>query len=171
MLDSIRRIMVPTDFSEHSETALRAAAKLAARDDASIQLFHSLVPPSFYNDSNFDLPESVWEEIRKGTREGMYDSQLMLEEAGVSEIDLIVEEGRHPADAIARSAKELDSDLVVMATHGRRGLRHLFLGSVTERTMRASPVPVLAIKNNGISEVPLMPLFLIARTTASAKSR
>jgi len=160
MLDSIRRIMVPTDFSELSGAALRTAAKLAAQDDASIQLFHSLVPPSLYDDSNLNLPESVWEEIRKGTRERMYDSQLMFEEAGVSEIDLIVEEGRDPADAIARSAKGLDSDLVVMATHGRRGLRHLLLGSVTERTMRASPVPVLAIKNNGIDEVPLRRILL-----------
>lgn len=160
MLDSIRRIVVPTDFSELSEAALRAAAMLAERDDASIYLLHSIRLPFLHADYDINVPEAVWEGIRKGTRERMYDSQLILEEAGVSEIDLIVSESGDPTRTIVESVKEVDADLIVMACHGRRGLAHAFLGSVTERTMRASPVPVLAVKKQGIRDVSLSRILL-----------
>jgi len=160
MLDPIRKIIVPTDFSELSEVALRTAAEFAVQDDASIHLLHSIRLPFLHTNYDINVPEAVWEGIRKGTRERMYDSQLLLEEAGVSEVGLVVSESRQPAEAIAQSAKELDADLVVMATHGRRGLKHAVLASVTERTIRTSPIPVLAVKGGGIGELPIRRLLV-----------
>lgn len=160
MLESIRKIIVPTDFSELSEAATRSAATLALQDDASVHLLHSIRVPFLHTNYEVNVPDAVWEGIRKGTRERMVESQMMLEEAGVSEVGLIVSESRQPAEAIAQSAREIDADLVVMATHGRQGMKHAFLGSVTERTIRSSPIPVLAIKDNGIMKTPLRRILL-----------
>lgn len=160
MLESIRKIIVPTEFSELSETALRSAAKLASDEDASIHLLHSIRLPFLHTNYDVNVPEAVWEGIRKGTRERMSESKKLLEEAGVSEVGIIVSESRQPAEAISQSVRELGADLVVMASHGRRGLKHAFLGSVTERTIRSSPVPVLAVKGEGITQVPLRRILL-----------
>lgn len=160
MLESIRKIIVPTDFSELSNAALHSAARLARQDDASVHLLHSIRLPFLHTNYDVNVPEAVWEGIRKGTRESMYESQLLLEEAGVSEVDLIVSESRQPAEAVSQASRELSADLVVMASHGRRGIAHAFLGSVTERTIRTSPIPVLAVKEKAIAEIPLARILL-----------
>jgi nucleotide-binding universal stress UspA family protein len=160
MLESIRKMIVPTDFSSCSQAALETAARLAEKDDATIHLLHSIRLPLVHTTYDVNVPESVWEKIRKGTRERMYDSQLFLEEAGVSQVELIVSEYRQPEEAVEHAAKELAADLVVMATHGRRGLQHAFLGSVCERTIRTSPIPVLAVKTDHVPKVPLERILL-----------
>jgi nucleotide-binding universal stress UspA family protein len=52
----------------------------------------------------------------------------------------------HPADAIVRTAEELDVDLIIMATHGRTGVAHMVLGSVAEKVVRHAPCPVLTVR-------------------------
>ncbi len=152
MLEQIRTIITPTDFSELSEAAVRTSAALARRDDATIHLLHSIRLPFFHTNYDANVPQAIWEGIRKGTRERMAETQRSLELAGLSKIGQIVSESQQPAEAIAKSAQELDADLIVMATHGRRGYKHAFLGSVTERTIRTSPVPVLAVKDDSLIE-------------------
>jgi len=78
-----------------------------------------------------------------------------LLEAGITEVEQIVSESLKPAEAITKYAEELDADLVVMATHGRAGLKHSFIGSITERTLRTASVPVLAIKDSGTEPLPI----------------
>jgi nucleotide-binding universal stress UspA family protein len=160
MLECIRKILVPTDFSELSKDALRTAAEFARRDDASVHLLHSIRLPFLHTSYDVNVPEAVWEGLRKGTRERMAESQIWLEKNGISEVGTIVSEADQPAEAIRRSVQELDIDLVVMATHGRRGFKHAVVGSVTERTLRTSPVPVLAVKNGGITKLPLRRILL-----------
>lgn len=152
MLDTIRRIIVPIDFSTLSGPTVESAAFMALPDDAIVHLLHVVHLPFFLTAYDLNVPESVWEEMRKETRERMYESSLTLEEAGLSEVDLIVRESTQPAEAIAEAVRELGADLVVMATHGRRGLKHAFLGSVTEKTIRTSPCPVLAVKGDGLAK-------------------
>lgn len=154
MLESIRKIIVPTDFSDQSEVALRTAAVLAQRNDASVHLLHAIRLPLFHTSHDVNVPQTIWEGLRKAARERMYESQYLLEEAGVSEVELIVSDAHQPAETIEASAREIDADLVVMATHGRRGIAHAFLGSVTERTIRSAPCPVLTVKNTGVHEMP-----------------
>ncbi len=154
-MEFIRRIIVPTDFSDLSQAALRTAAKLAREDDASIHLLNSIRFPLRRTGSGLNIPDAIWQTLRRATQEKMYESQLLLEELGVSEIELVVSDASHPAEAIVDLAAEIDADLVVMATHGRRGLKHAFVGSGTARTIRASPIPVLAVKGSGIEQWPL----------------
>lgn len=160
MLEAIRKIVVPTDFSELSEAALRTAAAFARKDDASIHLLHSIRLPFLHTSYDINVPHAVWEGLRKGAHERMYESQLWLEEAGISEVEVIVSDANQPAETIARCVDEINADLVVMATHGRRSIGHAFLGSVTEKTIRTCPVPVLAVKGKGVTEMPLRRILL-----------
>jgi nucleotide-binding universal stress UspA family protein len=75
-----------------------------------------------------------------------------LAAAGVSRIERLISENLQPAEFIAQHVRALEADLVVMATHGRRGLAHAFLGSVAEETLRTCPAPVVAIKGQGIAD-------------------
>ena len=159
-LEAIRTILVPTDFSAASQAALETAVALARRDDAAIHLLHSIRLPVLHTNYDINVPRAVWEGLRKGTRERMQESERWLEEAGVSEVGSIVSDAQQPAEVIERSARELDADLVVMATHGRRGLRHALLGSVTERTIRSAPIPVLAVKETAIEPGPLQRILV-----------
>ena len=154
MLESIRTIIVPTDFSPLCEPALRSAADLARREGAAIHLLHAVRLPLFHTPYDVNVPRSVWEELGRNARERMYESQLWLEEAGVEEVGLIVSDANLPAETIRRSAIELEADLIVMATHGRRGVKHALLGSITERALRAAPVPVLAVRSEPLRVPP-----------------
>lgn len=101
------------------------------------------------------MPRAIWEGLRKGTRERLRESERWLVEAGISRVGSIVSDAQQPSEIIEQSARELGADLVVMSTHGRRGLRHALLGSVTERTIRSSSIPVLAVKQEAIEPMPL----------------
>lgn len=152
---AIRKIIVPTDFSDLSEIAARSAAALAAPEAASIHLLHVIRLPFLHTTYDLNVPEAVWEGLRKGTHERLAETRVKLEGLGVNDVHQIVSESLQPAEAIAHSVRELDADLVVMATHGRRALKHALVGSVTERTLRTSPVPVLAVKEQDFGESPI----------------
>ena len=160
MLNSIRKIIVPTDFSDLSAVAARSAASLAMPSAASIHLLHVIRLPFLHSTYDLNVPEAVWESLRKGMHERMDETRLELEGLGVTDVHQIVSESLPPADAIAQSARQIEADLVVMATHGRQGLKHTFLGSVTERTVRTCPVPVLTVKGAGFSESPVRRILL-----------
>jgi nucleotide-binding universal stress UspA family protein len=157
---AIRKIIVPTDFSDLSEIAARSAASLATPEAASIHLLHVIRLPFLHTTYDLNVPEAVWEGLRKGTHERLAETRLILEGLGVTDVHQIVSESLQPAEAIAQSVKKLDADLVVMATHGRQGLKHALLGSVTERTLRTSPVPVLAVKGQDFGRSPIQRILL-----------
>ncbi len=149
MLETIRRIILPTDFSDLSEIAMRSAIAFGRRDSASIHLLHVIRLPFLHTNYDVNVPEAIWEGIRKGTQARMKIARRELEAAGVANVEQIVSESRQPAEAIHKLVDEIDADLVIMATHGRAGLKHSFIGSITERTLRTSLVPVLGVKDNG----------------------
>jgi nucleotide-binding universal stress UspA family protein len=169
MLESIGRIIVPTDFSDLSEIALRSAATLGKPDDASVYLLHVIRLPFLHTNYDVNIPEAIWENIRRGTQEHMAASRRVLEEAGVAEVNEVVSEALQPAEAVAKFAEELSADMVVMATHGRSGLRHSLVGSVTERTLRISPVPVLAVKGNRLEAGPVRRILLATDFSQQSK--
>lgn len=139
------KILCPVDFDPNSADALAHAAALAANSGGTIYLLH-VVQISLL--------------AAQGAAEGFagknfYDSQIdaaraRLEQcaqsipAGVQR-ELAVETGE-PGNLIIAAGQRLGADLVVMATHGRRGLKHLVLGSVAERIVRESTVPVLTVR-------------------------
>jgi nucleotide-binding universal stress UspA family protein len=155
ILNPIKNIIVPTDFSEVSDIAERSAVALATQDGAAIHLLHVIRLPFFHTTYDLNVPEAIWEGLRRDADQQMEEARMKLEKCGAVDVRELVSESLQPAEAIAKSARELDADLVVMATHGHQGIKHAMIGSVTERTARTCPVPVLSVKGYGITEAPI----------------
>jgi nucleotide-binding universal stress UspA family protein len=144
----IHTILVPVDYSEHSKRALLYAAALAEKFGASLDVVHVWDRPSYVPEGlTVGPPEtarSLADMIRENAEREMQD---FLREANVPvsvRCDHRLVSG-DPAHAIVDSIATSRPDLVVVGTHGRTGVRHLLLGSVAEKLVRLSPVPVLTI--------------------------
>jgi nucleotide-binding universal stress UspA family protein len=144
----IKSILAPTDFSPHSELAVRYASEFAERLDAELHLLHVLseilpagpdpllmpVMPAEYYKENEDrarqkldiVPDSSWGRPTAVVRAVRWGS---------------------PVDCIVSYALDHRIDMIVIATHGRTGLSHVLLGSVAERIVREAPCPVLTIRD------------------------
>ena len=145
---AIQRILVPTDFSETADAALDYAALLAERFGATLQLLH-VVPDPFLTEGL--TSEAYIAEAPTVRTALLQDAQARLAHralpAGVQKVpierDVLFGQG---AGTIADFAAVRGMDLIVMGTHGRTGLAHLFLGSVAERLVRTAPCPVLTVR-------------------------
>ena len=135
----IKKILAPTDFSEYSKLALRYAAAMAKSFRATLYVVHvkEELPYQGGVEGYLDLETTEKTDLMKITSE--LRSQAV-------EVEPVFLEGR-PYIQIIEKAKSLDVDLIVLATHGRRGLSHLVFGSVAEKVVRLAPCPVLTIKN------------------------
>lgn len=146
MLD-IHRLLVPTDFSPHSDRALEYAANLAGLVGAKeIHVLHVLeVPPTPVPMAGAIGADTG--QIERTMRDSAVKA-LNERRARIESVDLRVETllmSGSPAASIAEVAKSEGSDLIVMGSHGRRGLAHVLFGSVAERTMTRAPCPVLVV--------------------------
>jgi nucleotide-binding universal stress UspA family protein len=143
-----KQLLVPVDGSEPAMLGLAEAIKIAKSDGAKLHLVHvvdEVVPfgvdiPGSYVDQFIDALQARGKEIL-GKAE-----RMVLEHALKSESVLLETVGGRAADLIVEHAKQCKADLIVMGTHGRRGLRRLALGSDAELVVRASPVPVLVVR-------------------------
>ncbi|MBV8774867.1 MAG: universal stress protein [Deltaproteobacteria bacterium] len=139
------KILCPIAFDDNSADALAHAVSLAANSGAIVYLLHVL---------------QINPVTAQGAMEGpagqeLYDAQVEAARAQLDELaatipagigrELAVEIGE-PGSLIVAAQQQLGVDLVVMATHGRRGLKHLILGSVAERVLRESNAPVLTLR-------------------------
>lgn len=134
-------ILVPTDGSAAAETATETALALAERFDASLHAINVVELDRFPDDVESEAAEGL---AQRG-EETMATLGDRAADAGVSATTRVVETADPTHQAIIDYAIDHDADLVVMGTHGRTGLNRLVLGSVTERTLRTSPVPVLTV--------------------------
>ena len=143
-MPAIQRILCPVDFSETSERAAQYAVGLARQLGAGIHFVHAWQMPVYaFPDGAVILGPDVVAQIT-----GELQRSLDALVARHREPELAIE--GHLAQGLAdreitRLAQELDAQLIVMGTHGRTGLPHLFLGSVAERVVRTSSVPVLTV--------------------------
>jgi nucleotide-binding universal stress UspA family protein len=139
-----RRILVPHDFSEAATHAFRVAVQLAKRHRGRLTVLH-VVPP--YQPMTYVPEVSVWipdADIVKGTRRSLVDVvRRGLRGRGAPRARVDVQLG-DPAAKIVAAAKA--ADCIVMSTEGRTGLAHLLIGSVAEKVVRHSPVPVLTVR-------------------------
>lgn len=141
---SLDRILVPIDFSDCSLDALEYAVQVARRSGASIRLLHVLEPVSYGLDFSL-LHVAKRDKMREVIRERLSDLAKALVEAQVrTDVEL---HGGLPPDSILERAKTLQADLIVMGTHGRRGLSHTISGSVAEAVLRKSSCPVLTVRS------------------------
>jgi len=140
-----KTILVATDFSEHADQALEYAAGLAAKLGASLHLVHATAIPGFgAHDIGLAYTQMAIDEMTKAARDTL-DAQAARYRDRVSIESSRVELG-DARDVIERVAEQIDADLIVMGTHGRRGLRRMLLGSVAESVVRSAPCPVLTIR-------------------------
>jgi nucleotide-binding universal stress UspA family protein len=143
----MKRILVPTDFSEHSEDALKAAAQIAKKNKSEIYLLHMLELPGQMSDAitgGRTIPE-VMLFVKKAnqTFENLRERPY-LDGVPVSETVLL----EKASDGILNFSKQNNIDLIIMGSHGMSGLEKLHIGSNTEKVVRHSEIPVLVIKKD-----------------------
>jgi len=141
-----KNILVPVDFSAPSNAALRLASGLAARFQSSVTLLHvhELLPYGLPSDYEMYAP-GLRQRVAAQIEEELVAARRRAEAAGAVNIETQAIEG-YPAADIAKVAARGGFDLIVMGTHGRRGIQHALLGSVAERVVRTAPCPVLTVR-------------------------
>ncbi len=145
---ALKRILVPTDFSDCSKHAQRYACAFADQFDAELHLVHVLQEVIWFAPEMGSATPSLGnyqQELRDSAEQSLV-KVLDPEWAAEKSVVRSIREGT-PFVEIIRYAKEHDIDLIVMATHGRTGLSHILLGSVAERVVRKAPCPVLTVRH------------------------
>lgn len=141
----MKRILVPTDFSDHAVHALKVAAQIARDNDGEIYLLHMLELPNQAGDaigSGTDIPEIMF--FMEKARELFEDIKNEPYLQGIEVTELIHFE--RAFDGIIKISKKNNVDLIVMGSHGASGFKEMFIGSNTEKVVRTSDIPVLVIK-------------------------
>jgi nucleotide-binding universal stress UspA family protein len=132
-----RKILCPVDFDQNSLLALRLASELAQERKATLHLLHVVaMPPG----PEVALPFGRMEATARTKVERL--ARQRIEGKARYEVDIMMGD---PGVEVLQAAKRWGANLIVMATHGRKGLRHLVLGSVAERVVREASCPVLTV--------------------------
>ena len=142
---TLRKILVPTDFSPGSAAALELATTIAKQFNAEIVLMHVLqsVPVYVSVPSLVPLPTEWVAAVHQQA-----ESELATAARHVSGVKITTElrDGGSTHVTLTAAAVECKADLIVIGTHGRTGLQHVMLGSVAERVVRHATVPVLTVR-------------------------
>lgn len=149
-MDPINKILVPVDFSPGSKSALEHALFLGHRFGAAVHVLHAWDIPGYVRpdltvwdgDASSSLAEHARREAEQNMSEFLADAELP--EQPVQVTSEIVSGTAYAA--ILQAIEQGGYDLVVMGTHGRTGLSHLMMGSVAEKVVRRSPVPVMTVR-------------------------
>ncbi len=153
----IKKILVPTDFSDNSAHAYLPAQQLASKFNAKIDFIHVVPTLRYFNESisNLGLPFSMEKDIYPKVQEdslaklnSLMEEHIQKENRG----EAIVRIAPKPSRAIVENAQQGHYDLILMATHGKHET-DLLRGTITEKVIRYSPVPVLATDKNGIESI------------------
>ncbi|MFO1486526.1 MAG: universal stress protein [Verrucomicrobiaceae bacterium] len=136
-----KKIVVPTDFSDHSNLALKAAASLGHRTGASVLLLH-VTEPAY---EGLRIQTEELHECMTRAAEGQLEKLAGEHFPGSPHVSFVVKEGR-PADVICKTAAEVQADAIIIPTHGHSGLANVLLGSVTEKVVRHAPCSVLVVR-------------------------
>lgn len=146
----LNSILVPLDFSDFSKQAFQYALALAEKFDANIELLNvlidmeALVPePGMLISTSDQFMQDQKESAQKTMQEWIHEFSAQKYNI---ECKTII---GTPFLEIIRQAKESDTDLIIIGTHGRTGLQHVLMGSVAEKVVRKSPCPVLTVRIKG----------------------
>ena len=151
--NTIKKILVPVDFSEGAKPALALAASMARTFRASIDLLHVWQPPPLIPfpvvivpSSSESTPVNMEELARTTAGAQMKELVAQLRDQGIAEVHSRVGVGS-PAHEIVELAELGHFDLIIMGTHGRTGVVHAMLGSVAEKVVRRAKCPVLTVRS------------------------
>jgi nucleotide-binding universal stress UspA family protein len=149
-MTELRRILVPTDFTETSDRALDWAMGIAARVGASLTVMHSYeIPIVGFPDGAIVATPEIATRIADASRAALESTVEQRRGRGVP-VDSVLREGV-AWEEINAVADAIDADLVVIGTHGRRGLARALLGSVAENVIRTAHRPIVTIRGQNVS--------------------
>lgn len=148
-----QQVLVAVDGSPTSNRGLKSAIGLASDQHASLTVLHviddtagvSYVGDMGYIPANF--VDTLLEDLRKNGRRILAKAEAAARDGGVEAKTVLVEtKGRTVADTIVNQARKLRADVIVLGTHGRRGLRRVLMGSDAEAVLREARMPVLLVR-------------------------
>lgn len=150
MIQNVKKILAPIDFSEHSMEAMRGAMELAKDVGAEVHLMHVIAPHLHF----IPLPLATSaEQSRELVREAAMIEQAEEELARIKKDDFANSNKvftfavvGHPVEKLIDYAKEQAIDLILLSTHGRSGAQHMVIGSVAEKVVRNAPCSVLIFR-------------------------
>jgi len=144
-----KRILIPVDGSQTSTAALVAALQMARETSASVRLVHAVNEMAYlggidpYGTYSADLAGMM----REGGAKVLTDAMAIAQSAGVEVSQVLLDEpGKRLGEVVAEAARLWNADLIVVGSHGRRGLGRVLLGSGAEQILRQAEVPVLVIR-------------------------
>jgi nucleotide-binding universal stress UspA family protein len=144
------KILVPVDGSDTSTAGLTEAIKIAKAQGSQLRLVH--IVNEFILDYTYSpgiYANNLIESLRKAGQETLDNTKALTQRSGITPECVLIESiGGAAADLILAQAQEWHADLIVMGTHGRRGLARLALGSDAEQVVRAATVPVMLVRGS-----------------------
>ena len=149
-----KKVLFCTDFSENSDYAFEFAYGIAKRDEGLLYVLHVLPdnPHQAYAERYIDKEDL--EKIRKSIGEDLYNKyrEHYIEKIeNEIKFEIVTKTGRGDKE-ILKFAKKENVDIIVMGTHGKTGIEHVFFGSIAEKVLRHSPFPVFIIPDRKKSE-------------------
>lgn len=144
---SYKRILIPIDGSPTSNKALVAALELGRENGARVRVMHALDELALV--SGFEYSGELMKAAREQGQKALDDALAIVRYSGVEgDTHLMETPGKRLGEAVAEESSAWDADLVVVGTHGRRGLSRVLLGSGAESVLRLATVPVLVIRGD-----------------------
>ena len=144
-----QKILVPVDGSPTSLAGLQEAIALARVMGSTIKVLHVVDEISFMTsfESSMALTAEVFETLKKAGQDVLQEVETRVRAAGVAvETELYESYSGRVSDLVIAKAREWGAQLIVLGTHGRRGVGRMLLGSDAEQVLRQSPVPVLLVR-------------------------
>jgi nucleotide-binding universal stress UspA family protein len=142
-----RKVLFCTDFSQNSDYAFEFASGIAKRDEGLLYILHVIPtnPHSAYieNTVGEEILKQVQEQIEEDLDNNYSERYLKRVENGIR-YEIVTKSGRED-EKIIEFAKEKNVDIIVLGTHGRTGIEHVFFGSIAEKVLRRSHVPIFVI--------------------------
>ncbi len=149
----LKSILVPIDFSDCSKKALQYAIPFARQHEASLTLLYVVPRPNYVGGEYTGLDYAQLEADQSASEAERLEALAGAEVRGQVPAKSLIRTG-FPVVEILEAAKALPADLIVISTHGRTGLKHVFLGSVAEAVVRRAPCPVLVVREHEHEFVP-----------------
>lgn len=142
-----KRILVPVDGSHTAGKALTLALQLAREHSASVRLVHAMDELALINEYGYG--PALVDSIREGAQEVLANALTIAKQAGVeADTQLVDEPAQRLGTTVAKVAASWGADLIVVGTHGRRGISRVVLGSGAEQILRNATVPVLTVRGD-----------------------
>lgn len=144
-----KHILIPVDGSETSMKAVAKAAELAKVFGSAVTAMYVIDPYPFTGvGADFAYGQAQYLSAATAEANTALDmAKAAISQAGVANVNVLVGEGHAIHDGIVRAVETTGADLIVMGSHGRRGLEKLVLGSVTQRVLGAARIPVLVVRD------------------------